>query len=101
MAQQEEQHLGFLGFGARAVPETQEQDGVFILAVYRDGTLSAAAHATERGAMEAAIAYLDEELEEGGEDGTLDDLYARAQGIVADEGGVMEIIPSTIFDRED
>lgn len=101
MAQPDEQHLGFLGFGAGAISETQNADSIFILAVYRDGTLTAAAHATERGAMEAAVAYLDEELDAGGEDGTLDDRYARAQGIVADEGGVMEIIPSTIFDRED
>lgn len=79
----------------------QAEDGVFILAVYRDGELTAAAHDTETGAMEAAVAYLLDEPEEDDHDGTREDRYARAQQIIADEGGRMEIIPSAIFRRDD
>ena len=100
MAKPDEQNLGFLGFGAHAISERPDEGGVFILAVYRDGVLTAAAHKTERGALEAAVQYLDDELEESDEDGTLQDRYARAQGILADEGSVMEIIPSPLYDNE-
>ena len=96
MAQQREERQAFTGFGFGMVPEMPDQGGVFILVLYRDGSLMAGAYATERGAMEAAVGDLADELGEEGERGTLDDLYVRAQGVVADEGGVMEIIPSPV-----
>ena len=38
--------------------EERQASGVFILTIYRDGNLTAAAHATGRSAMEAATEYL-------------------------------------------
>ena len=102
MAQPDKQDLGFLGFGGTGIPDLPEEGGVFILAVYRDGSLTAAAHSSERGAMEAAVDYLDAELDDDdGEGGTLEDRYARVQSLLADEGSVMEIIPSPIYERGD
>ena len=95
MAEKQE-HQAFAGFGLGLVPGNKAPEGVFILAVYRDGGLTASAHATERGAMEAAVVSLEDELDEGGERGTLEDLFARAQGFVMEEGGLMEIIAGPI-----
>jgi len=82
----------------KMVPERDAEDGgVFILAVAREGTLTAAAHATEHGAMQAGVEYLEDEQEESDEGGTLEDRFARAQQFLSDEGGVMEIIPSPIY----
>ncbi len=98
MGQNEEERLSFTGFGMSLTPDREAEDGgVFILAVYREGTLTAAAHATERGAMQAGVEYLEDEQEESDEGGTLEDSFARAQQFLADEGGVMEIIPSPVF----
>ncbi len=96
MAERHEERQAFTGFGFGLVPETQDSGGVFILAVYRDGGVTAAAHATERGAMEAAVEVLADALDDDEERGTLEDLFVRAQAVVADEGGVMEIIHSPI-----
>lgn len=101
MVPEDRERLTFTGFGGTGMPEMQAVGGVFILAVYRDDGLTATAHETERGAMESAVEYLEDELEAGGEDGTLDDRYARAQGIITDEGGIMEIIHSPIHRRGD
>ena len=95
MAQQEVSP--FTGFGIGKLPKAQEDAGVFILAIARDGALLATAYATEHGAMEAAVEYMDDELGEEGERGTPEDLFARAQGIIADEGNTMMIIPSPIY----
>ena len=74
-----------------AFPESKTEGGVFVLVVYRDGNLTAAVHTTEGGAKEAAVDLLDDE------DGTLEDRFARAQRLVSDEGGVLEIIASPVF----
>ncbi len=87
----------FTGFGIGKFAEAQADPGVFILAVYRDGSLTASAHATERGAMGAAGELLDDEGDEDEETGTLEDRFTRVQRLIADEGGVMEIIPGPVF----
>ncbi len=94
---QPEDHQAFPGFGVGKLPSNQNDNEVFILAVYRDGTLTAAVHASERSAMEAAIDYLEGELEDEEEGGALEDQVARVQQYLADEGGVMEIIPSPLY----
>lgn len=96
MAQQED-HQAFPGFGIGTLPQQQSDSAVFILAVYRDGTLTAAAHASERSAMEAAVDYLEGEMDDEEEGGALEDQVARVQQYLADEGGVMEIIPSAVY----
>ena len=60
-------------------------------APFVDGKLTAAVHTTERGAKEAAADLLDDE------EGTLEDRFARAQRLVSDEGGIMEIVASPVF----
>ena len=85
----------FSGFGAS--PDTKAEEGVFLLVISHEGSLTAAAYATEVGAMEAAFEYLEGEWDPGDERGSLDDRYLRAQEFLANEGGVMEIIPSPIY----
>ena len=75
----------------RAFPESQNERGVYVLVVYRDGNLTAAVHTTEGGAKEAAAELLDDE------GGTLEGRFARVQRLISDEGGVMEIIHSPVF----
>lgn len=87
----------FTGFGLMTLPKGQAEEGVFILVVSRDGSLTAAAYASERSAMEAAVESLEEEQDESEERATLEDRYTRAQAYVTDEGGMVEIIPSPIF----
>lgn len=94
---QSQQDSPFTGFGIGAFTDAPEAGGVFLLVVFRDGTLTAAAYAAERAAMEAGAGFLDEERDEDEEGGTLEDRFARAQQIVSDEGGLMEIIPSPVF----
>ena len=87
----------FTGFGILTLPQGQAAKGVFILVVSRDGSLTAAAYATERGAMEAAVESLEEEQDESEERLALEDRYRRAQAYVADEGGIVEIVLSPIY----
>ena len=77
--------------GIGTSPASEAKGGVFVLVVYRDGNLSAAVHTTERGAKEEAADLLSDER------GTLEDRFARAQRLVFDKGGVMEIISSPVF----
>ena len=92
MAKQQDEASPFAGFGIGAFPESDPEGGVFILAIYRDGSLTASAHATERGAMEAAIDYLADEQGDEEEGGALEDLFLRVQRIISEEGGALEII---------
>ena len=96
MAQKQKETSPFFGFGMGTLPKVQAEEGVFLLAVYRDGSLTASAHATERGAMAAAAELLEEEQDDEEQSTTPEDRFAEAQRIIADEGGVMEIIPSPI-----
>lgn len=80
-----------MGSDIGAFLEAGTEHGVFVLVVYRDGNLTAAVHTTEGGAKEAAAELLDVE------GGTLEDRFARAQRLVSDESGVMEIIHSPVF----
>jgi len=96
MAHKQEDASPFTGFGIGAFAKSQDEGGVFILAVYRDGALTAAAYATERGAMEAAVESLEDEQDEDDEGGALEDRFARARRFVADEGGIMEVIASPV-----
>lgn len=95
MAHKEDQP--FTGFGLLTLPKGQAEEGVFILVVSRDGSLTAAAYAAERSAMEAAVESLEEEQDENEERMTLEDRYRRVQTYIADEGGLLEIIPSPIY----
>ncbi len=92
---QRQDGLPFQGFG---VGKQQADEGVFILTIYRDGSLTATAHFTERGAMRAAADLLDDQGDEDAEGGTLEDYFLRAQQLLTDEGGLMEIIPSPVYD---
>jgi len=94
MPEQLNERHTFTGFGRASLPNSQED--VFILAIYRDGSLTASAYATERGAMEAATDLLDEERDEDEARSLLADRFAHVQHIITDEGGSMEIIPSPI-----
>lgn len=87
----------FTGFGIGSFSRTAA-GSVYLLVTYRDGTVSASAYATERGARAAGAEMLDEERrdDEDEERGTLEDRFARAQQIVVDEGGQMEIIDSPV-----
>ena len=80
-----------IGSDIGAFPASEAKGSVFVLVLYRDGNLTAAVHTTERGAKEAAADLSDDE------DGTLEDRFARAQRLVSDEGGVMEIVSSPVF----
>ncbi len=86
----------FSGFGTS--PDAKDDDGgVFLLVISHEGSLTAAAYATEAGAMDAAFEYLEGEWDPGDERGSLEDRYLRAQEFLAAEGGIMEIIPSPIY----
>ncbi|MDQ2800708.1 MAG: hypothetical protein M3Y13_13850 [Armatimonadota bacterium] len=95
MAHKEDQP--FTGFGLMTLPKGQTEEGVFILVVSRDGSLTAAAYASERGAMEAAVESGEEEQDESEDRMTLEDRFRRVQTYLADEGGILEIIPSLVY----
>ncbi len=84
----------FSGFGTS--PDVKDEDGVFLLVISHEGSLTAAAYATEAGAMDAAFEYLEGEWDPGDERGSADDRFLRAQEFLSAEGGVIEIIPSPI-----
>ena len=92
----EQDSAGFTGFGFGRLPRSQAAAEVYLLVVYRDGSLTAAAHATERGAMAAAVESLSDEWDDEEEVGGLEDAFSRAQTIVIDGGGVLEIVPSAV-----
>jgi hypothetical protein len=96
MAHKQDADSPFTGFGIGAFSESYVEGSVFVLAIYRDGNLTAAVHATERGAMEAAVDYLESERDEDEEGGALEDLFLRAQRVISDEGGIIEIIASPV-----
>lgn len=96
MAQEHDERQTFTGFGRISVPKAQADEGVFILVICRDGAVMASAHATERGAMEAAAEYWQEERGDDEDDSLLVDYFHQAQRLISDEGGVMEIIPSPV-----
>ena len=89
----------FTGFGIGSFSSSSQEASVFLLVMLRDGTLTAAAYATERGAMAAGAESLDTGRDDDSdlERGTLEDSFARAQQIVTEEGGLMEVIPSPVF----
>lgn len=91
MALEQKEASQSIGSNVGASPEPKIENGVFVLVVYRDGNLTAAVHTTERGAKEAAADLLEDE------DGTQEDRFARAQRLVSDEGGIMEIVASPVF----
>lgn len=97
MAQTQDDSQPFTGFGVLNL--SKPEDGVFLLVVFRDGALTAAAYATERGAMAAALEAMDDERSDDDDDlgGPLEERYARIYERIADEGGVMEIIPSPVY----
>ena len=84
----------FSGFGSS--PDVKDDD-VFLLVISHEGSLTAAAYATEAGAMDAAFEYLEGEWDPGDERGSAEDRFFRAQEFLSAEGGVMEIIPSPIY----
>jgi hypothetical protein len=91
------QDQGFTGFGLGAIPKAQAEDGVFLLVVYQGGSLTAAAYATERGAMEAAVEAAEADWDDDEERGTLEDRFARARIASTDAGDLLEIIPSPVY----
>ena len=91
------QDQGFTGFGLGAFPKAQAEEGVFILVVTQGGSLTAAAYATERGAMEAAVEAAEAEWDDDEERRTLEDRFARAQQASVDAGDLLDIIPSPVF----
>ena len=95
MADNPSERFEFSGFGVS--PETEDDDGgVFLLVISHEGSLTAAAYATESGAMDAAFEYLEGEWEPGDERGSPEDRFFQAQEFIMNEGGTMEIIPSPI-----
>ncbi len=95
MAKEERQ--GFTGFGLGAIPKARAEEGVFLLVVYQGGSLTAAAYATERAAMQAAVESAEAEWDDDEERLTLEDRFARARLASADAGDVLEIIPSPVY----
>ena len=91
MALEQKQAPPSVGSDIGTSPNFNTESGVFVLVVYHNGNLTAAVHTTEGGAREAAADLLDDET------GTLEDRFARAQRLVSDEGGVMEIVSSPVF----
>jgi len=91
------QEQGFTGFGLGAIPKAQAEEGVFILVVTQGGSLTAAAYATERGAMEAAVESAEADWDDDEERRTLEDRFARARIASADAGDLLEIIPSPVY----
>ena len=96
MAEQEDSG-GFTGFGLGRLPRAQAQAEVYLLVVLRDGSLTAGAYATERAAMQAAVESLSDEWDDEEEAGSLEDAFARAQILVTDGGGILEIVPSPVY----
>ncbi len=92
-------HAPFSGFGdAPGKSDTDKNDGtIFLLVISHEGSLTAAAYATEAGAMDAAFEYLEGEWDPGDERGAPEDRFLLAQEFLANEGGAMEIIPSPIY----
>ena len=87
----------FSGFGSSPSQGDTDDGGVFLLVISHEGILTAAAYATEAGAMDAAFEYLEGEWDPGDERGAPEDRYLQAQEFLANEGGTMEIIPSPIY----
>ena len=87
----------FTGFSLGMLPKQESEGGVLILVVHCDGNLTAAAHATERGAMEAAVDYVEGEGDDDDGEGALEAQFARAQRLIADDGGLLEIVASPVF----
>ena len=90
-----DERFQFSGFGTS--PNVKAEDSVFLLVISHEGSLTAAAYATEAGAMEAAFEYLEGEWDPGDERGSAEDRFLQAQEFLANEGGVIEIIPSPIY----
>ena len=90
-----DERFQFSGFGTS--PDAKDNDGVFLLVISHEGSLTAAAYATEAGAMDAAFEYLEGEWDPGDERGSVEDRFLRAQEFLSAEGGVIEIIPSPIY----
>ena len=93
----EQERQGFTGFGLGSIPKAQAEEGVFLLVVYQGGSLTAAAYATERAAMQAAVESAEAEWDDDEERLTLEDRFARAQRLSADAGDLLEIIPSPVY----
>ena len=87
----------FSGFGTSPSRDDTDDGGVFLLVISHEGMLTAAAYATEAGAMDAAFEYLEGEWEPGDERGSPEDRYLQAQEYLMNEGGTMDIIPSPIY----
>ena len=87
----------FSGFGDSTSPKAADDGAVYLLVISHEGSLTAAAYATEAGAMNAAFEYLEGEWDPGDERGAPEDRFFQAQEFLANEGGVMEIIPSPIY----
>ena len=97
MAQTHDDAEPFTGFGILNL--SRPDDGVFLLVTVRDGSLTAAAYATEQGAMAAAVDSLDDERSDDDDDlgGPLEERFRRVSEKIADEGGIMEIVPSPVY----
>ena len=91
-----DERFQFSGFGTSPDPKTGD-GGVFLLVISYEGSLTAAAYATEAGAMDAAFEYLEGEWDPGDERGSPEDRFLQAQEFLANEGGVIEIISSPIY----
>ncbi len=87
----------FSGFGSSPSPKIAGDGTVFLLVISHEGSLTAAAYATEAGAMDAAFEYLEGEWDPGDERGAPEDRFFQAQEFLANEGGTMEIIPSPVY----
>lgn len=87
----------FSGFGSSPSPKSADDGAVFLLVISHEGSLTAAAYATEAGAMDAAFEYLEGEWDPGDERGSPEDRFFQAQEFLANEGGTMEIIPSPVY----
>ena len=85
------------GIGLGRSPGAEVGQEVFVLVAYRDGSLTAAVHTSERRAMEAAIDLLADEGDDHAGGMAPEDRFARAQRLVADEGGLVKIISSPVF----
>ncbi len=86
----------FSGFGSSPSLKDGDDGAVFLLVISHEGSLTAAAYATEAGAMNAAFEYLEGEWDPGDERGAPEDRFFQAQEFLANEGGTMEIIPSPV-----
>ena len=72
----------FSGFGTSPDEGSAGDDGgVFLLVISHEGSLTAAAYATEAGAMDAAFEYLEGEWDPGDERGSPEDRYLQRPGV--------------------